>query len=209
MKDKIGQIMRKTYSYWWVDGIVETTMGFFFIVLAGYNYLIESVSINQTVSMILAIAQPLLFLACWFAYGRLVKWVKEHITYRRTGYVAFQPKNRKNRVVRGVIGGVLGFGIALVVTYIGPEVLKINSLLIVGSLLALVTLFLAFWYGITRLFVLAVIEFGLGLWISRLPLDADLRSILLMACIGAVWLLSGLIVFVRYLLRTKPNPEDA
>lgn len=209
MKDKIGQIMRKTYSYWWVDGIVETTMGFFFIVLAGYNYLIESVSINQTVSMILAIAQPLLFLACWFAYGRLVKWVKEHITYRRTGYVAFQPKNRKNRVVRGVIGGVLGFGIALVVTYIGPEVLKINSLLIVGSLLALVTLFLAFWYGITRLFVLAVIDFGLGLWISRLPLDADLRSILLMACIGAVWLLSGLIVFVRYLLRTKPNPEDA
>jgi len=209
MKDKIGQIMRKTYSYWWVDGIVETAMGFFFIVLAGYNYLIESVSINQTVSMILAIAQPLVFLACWFAYGRLVKWVKEHITYRRTGYVAFQPKNRKNRVVRGVIGGVLGFGIALVVTYIGPEVLKINSLLIVGSLLALVTLFLAFWYGINRLFVLAVIEFGLGLWISRLPLDADLRSILLMACIGAVWLLSGLIVFIRYLLRTKPNPEDA
>lgn len=41
MKDKIGQIMRKTYSYWWVDGIVETAMGFFFIVLAGYNYLIE------------------------------------------------------------------------------------------------------------------------------------------------------------------------
>lgn len=89
-----------------------------------------------------------------------MKWVKEHITYRRTSYVAFQPKNRKNRVVRGIIGGVLGFGIALVVTYIGHEVLKINSLLIVGSLLALVTLFLAFWYGINRLFVLAVIEFG-------------------------------------------------
>jgi hypothetical protein len=43
----------------------------------------------------------------------------------------------------------------------------------------------------------------------RLALEADLRSILLMACIGGVWFLSGLITFALYLARTKPGQEEA
>jgi hypothetical protein len=76
-------------------------------------------------------------------------------------------------------------------------------------LLALVTLFLAFWYGVNRLFVVALAEFGLGLWISGLSMNADLRSILLMAAIGGVWLISGLAAFITYIVRTKPEQEDA
>ena len=208
MKDKIGQVIRKTYSYWWVDGMAEIGMGFFFGILAGYNYLIESLPIGKTLGILMAIAEPLVFVACWFGYGRLVKWVKGVFTYRRTGYVAYQTKNRKRRTVGAVIGGVLGFSIALIINYIGPEVLKINSLTMIGSLLALVTLFLAIWYGINRLFVVAVAEFGLGLWASSLALDTDLQSILLMAAIGGIWLLSGLAAFVSYLMKTKPEQED-
>jgi hypothetical protein len=208
MKDKIGQVIRKTYSYWWVDGMAEIGMGLFFGILAGYNYLIESLPLSKIPGILMAVAEPLVFVACWFGYGRLVKWVKEHITYHRTGYVAYQPKNRKNRTLRAIIGGVLGFGIALIINYIGPEVLKIDSLIIIGSLMALVTLFLAIWYGINRLFVVAVAEFGLGLWVSSLALDADLQSILLMAAIGGIWLLSGLAAFVSYLMKTKPEQED-
>jgi len=209
MKDKIGQIMRKTYSYWWVDGMAEMGIGLFFGILAAYNYLIETLPLSATVSLLMAIAQPLVFLACWFGYGRLARWVKERFTYRRTGYVAYQPKNRKNRAVRALVGFVMGFGMALTVTFIGPEVLKIDSLVMVGGLLALVTLFLATWHGVNRLFVVAVTEFVLGLWGSRLALEADLRSILLMACIGGVWFLSGLITFALYLARTKPGQEEA
>jgi hypothetical protein len=209
MKNKIEQIIRKTYGYWWVDGMAEIAMGLFFGALSGYYYLMVKLPLSDTQSLIMAIAEPFFFVLCWFLYGRLVKWIKEHITYRRTGYVAFQTKSRKNRVFRAIIGGVLGFGMALVVTYIGPEVLKINSLIMVGSLLALVTLFLAFWYGVNRLFVVALAEFGLGLWISGLSMNAELRSILLMAAIGGVWLISGLAAFITYIVRTKPEQEDA
>lgn len=209
MKDKIGQIMRKTYSYWWVDGMAEMGIGLFFGILAAYNYLIETLPLSAAASLLMAIAQPLVFLAGWFGYGRLVRWVKERFTYRRTGYVAYQPKNRKNRAVRALVGFVMGFGMALTVTFIGPEVLKIDSLVMVGGLLALVTLFLAIWHGVNRLFVVAVAEFVLGLWSSRLALEADLRSILLMTCIGGVWFLSGLVAFALYLARTKPGQEEA
>lgn len=205
MKDKIEQVIRKMYSYWWVDGMAEIGLGLFFAVLAGYNYLIEQIPEGKSIGMVLAIAEPLLFLVCWFGYGRLVRWVKEHFTYRRTGYVAYQTKNRKSRVVRAIIGGVLGFAMSMVITYIGPQVLKVNSLIMVGSLLALVTLFLAVWYRINRLFILAVMEFGLGLVASSLPLGSDLQSILLMACIGAGWFVSGLAAFMVYLLKTKPE----
>jgi len=208
MNDKIKQIMRKTYSYWWVDGMADLAMGLFFGALAGYNYLMVTLPLRRTMVLILAIAEPLFFIACWLLYGRLVRWVKEHITYRRTGYVAYQPKPKKERAKRAVIGGVLGFVMALTITFIGPQVFKFDSVIMVGVLLGLVTLFLAYTNGVKRLYLLAPFEMAAGCWVSTLLMDAELKSILLMALIGVGWLLSGLIAFVRYLVKTKPLPED-
>ena len=208
MKDKIGQIMRKTYGYWWVDGLAEIGMGLMFGILGGYNYLLITLHLSTTASMSMAFGEPLVFLACWFAYGRLVRWTKERLTYRRTGYVAYQQKNRQDRTKRAIISAVLGITMALTVTYIGPEVLKINSLVMICGVMALVTLFLAIWHGVNRLILLAVVQFALGLWVSTLPLEPELGSTLLMAAIGAVWLLSGIIVFIIYLVRTKPVGEE-
>jgi len=208
MRDEIGQIVRKTYSYWWVDGMVEIGMGLFFGMLSGYNYLLTTLPLNPTAGAIMAIMEPLFFVACWFGYGRLVRWVKKTITYRRTGYVAYQPRNRRVRTKRAIISGILGFGMALLVTYIGPEILKISVQFIVGGVLALVTFFLAFRHGINRLLVVAAAEFALGLWTSTLPMDSELCSILLMTSIGAVWLISGIGAFIVYLFHTKPSQEE-
>jgi len=208
MKDKIGQIMRKTYGYWWVDGLADTGMGLMFGVLGGYNYLLITLPLSTTASIIMSFGEPVVFLACWFGYGRLVKWVKERLTYRRTGYVAYQKKQRKDRVKRAILSAVLGFCMALTVSYIGPEVLKINSLVMVGGVLALVTLFLAIWHGVNRLFLVATAQFALSLWISSLPIVPELGSTLLMGAIGTVWLISGIITFIVYLVRTKPVREE-
>lgn len=208
MEDKIGKIMRKTYGYWWVDGLAEIGMGLMFMILGGYNYLLIKLQLSTTASIFMAFGEPVIFLVCWFSYGRLVRWTKERLTYLRTGYVAYQQKNRKDRTKRAIISGILGLSVALTVTYIGPEILKINSLIMVVGVLALVTLFLAIWHGVNRLILLAVVQFALGLWVSTLPLAPELASTLLMAAIGAVWLLSGIIVFIIYLLRTKPVQEE-
>jgi len=207
MKNRIGQTIRKTYGYWWVEGMMDLAMGLFFGALAGYNYLMMTLALNKTMGLIMAIIEPLFFIACWYLYGRLVRWVKEHITYRRTGYVAYQPKPKKERTKRAVIGGVLGFVMALTITFIGPQVFKIDSAIMVGMLLGLVTLFLAYTNGVKRLYLLAPFEMAAGCWVSTLLMDAELRSIFLMAIIGVGWLLSGLIAFVRYLVKTKPLGE--
>ncbi|NMB60729.1 MAG: hypothetical protein GYA18_00135 [Chloroflexi bacterium] len=207
MNDKIKQIMRKTYGYWWVDGMADLALGLFFGALASYSYLMVTLPLSKTMGLIMAIAEPLFFIACWWLYGRLVKWVKEHITYRRTGYVAYQPKPKKERARRAVIGGVLGFVMALSVTFIGPQLFKVDSVIMVGVLLGMVTLFLAITNGVKRLYLLAPIEMGAGWWVSTLLMDAELKSIFLMALIGVGWLLSGLIAFVRYLVKTKPLQE--
>ncbi len=208
MKDKIGQIMRKTYGYWWVDGLAEIGMGLMFAILGGYNYLLITLPLTTAASIFLSFGEPLVFLVCWFGYGRLARWTKERLTYRRTGYVAYQQKNRKDRTKRAIISAVLGISMALTVTYIGPEMLKVNSLVMVGGLMALVTLFLAIWHSVNRLILIAAVQFALGLWISSFPIEPGLGSTLLMAAIGAVWLLSGIIVFIIYLVRTKPVEEE-
>ena len=208
MDNKIKQVIRKTYGYWWVDGILDIAMGLLFGGLAGYNYVMTSVPLEKPWNVVLAIAEPIFFVIFWLLYGRLVKWVKEHITYRRTGYVAYQNKKKKDRVLRAVVGGVLGFLMAITVTYIGPEVLKIDSALVVGFLLALVSLFLAYSYGINRLFLVALMEFGVGWYVSTLSLAEEPKSTLLMALIGAIWLVSGISAFIFYILRTKPIDEE-
>ena len=208
MINKIGQIMRKTYGYWWVDGITEIGMGLFFILLSGYNYLLATLPLSPTAEILMAVMEPLFFLACWFGYARLVRWIKETITYRRTGYVAFQPKSRKERSKRAMISAILGFSMALLITYIGPEILKISAQLIIGSVMAAITLFLAFRNGINRLLIVGAAEFALGLWTSTLPFDPELLPVLLMGLIGAVWLLSGMCAFIAYIVRTKPKQEE-
>lgn len=208
MDNKIKQVIRKTYGYWWVDGMLDIAMGLLFGGLAGYNYVMTSVPLKEPWNMVLAIAEPIFFVIFWLLYGRLVKWVKEHITYRRTGYVAYQVKKKKDRALRAVVGGVLGFLMAITVTYIGPEILKIDSALVVGFLLALVSLFLAYSYGIGRLFLVALAEFGVGWYVSTLSLAEEPKSTLLMALIGAIWLVSGSSAFILYILRTKPIEEE-
>lgn len=207
MKNRIGQTVRKTYGYWWVEGMMDLAMGLLFGGLAGYNYLMMKLPLSKPWSVVLMIAEPLFFVLFWLLYGRLVKWVKEHITYHRTGYVTYQTKKKKDRILRAVVGGVLGFFMAITVTFIGPEVLKIDSVIMIGCLLALVTLFLAYSYGLNRLFLLALAEFGAGWWVSGLTLDSELKYTLLMAVIGAGWLVSGLATFVLYLIKTKPLEE--
>ncbi len=208
MKNKIGQIMRKTYGYWWVDGLIEIGVGLIFGILGGYNYLLITLPLNTTTSILMAFGEPAIFIACWFGYGRFVRWTKERLTYRRTGYVAYQPKDCKERKNRVALSAFLGVSMGLLVTFVGPVLLKVSSLVMVSGLLALVTLFLAIWHGVNRLLIVAAAQFLLGLWLSTTSMESGLASSLLMAAIGAVWLVSGLCAFIAYIIHTKPNQEE-
>jgi len=59
MKNKIEQIIRKTYGYWWVDGMAEIAMGLFFGALSGYYYLMVKLPLSDTQSLIMALAEAL------------------------------------------------------------------------------------------------------------------------------------------------------
>ena len=207
MKDTIGQIMRKTYAYWWVDGTMDMALGLLFTGLAGYNYLMVGLPLSKTWGVILGIGQPIIFVLFWLFYGRFVRWIKEHYTYRRTGYVAYQPKKKKRRAQSAVIGGVLGIFMALMVTYIAPEILEVEPMLMVGCVMAVITLYLGYWYGVNRFFIVALLEFGSAFWISSLNMDGELKSIVVMAAIGATWIISGVATFVVY-LRKNIECED-
>ena len=208
MKDTIGQIMRKTYAYWWVDGTMDMALGLLFLGLAGYNYLMIRLLLSKTCGLILGIGQPIVFVLFWLFYGRFVRWIKEHYTYRRTGYVAYQPQKKKRRSQSAVIGGVLGIFMALMVSYIAPEILKIEPMLMVGCVMTVITLYLGYWYGVNRFFIVAPLEFGLAFWISSLTMDGELKSIAVMAAIGAVWTLSGVVTFIFYLAKHRTAGEQ-
>ena len=101
----------------------------------------------------------------------------------------------------------MGILMALMVTYIAPEILKVEPMLIAGCVMAVITLYLGYWYGVNRFFIVAPVEFGLALWISSLSMDGELKSIAVMAAIGATWIISGLATFIFYLLRNR-TPEE-
>ncbi len=114
---------------------MDLAMGLLFGGLAGYSYVMIKLPLSKPWSIVLMIAEPLIFILFWLLYGHLVRWVKEHITYRRTGYVVYQPKPKKERARRAVIGGVLGVVMALTVTVVGPQVFKVDSVIMWGNCL--------------------------------------------------------------------------
>ena len=85
MTEQMDKIVKETYRYFYVDGLVETAVGLLFaligMVLAGWAGFEEGSWLLKTAVIIL----PILIIGGTFGIKWLVGNLKERITYPRTG----------------------------------------------------------------------------------------------------------------------------
>jgi len=204
MKDPIAAMTQRIQRYWYIDGLYELSMGGFFF-LFWLIYAAASRLSAWGLGWLVPVSQVVLVVGAAWLVSRIVKQLKERLTYPRTGYVAYPQKKGKDRVLRIVISGGIALALSTFITTLA-RVPAYNSWLplISGVLIALAMLFIGYRFNLTRFFVLAAYDVAIGWAASSAALEDDQKFALFFCLLGAGFIVSGGLTLIRYLRSTQP-----
>lgn len=203
--DPIKEATRRTERYWYEDGLWEISFGLVYAALAVFYFFTQSIGWSGPQSLILPFLQIGVMLGTFWAAGKMVKYLKEHITYPRTGYVSYRkpaPRSRASKIaITAAVSAVTAALVAIVASFstMQDQMPFIISLPMAGALV-----YLGHRFGLVRMYVIAVLMVLAGYAFSMLALGGDLVIALFFGALAALLIFSGLITFALYLLRTKP-----
>jgi len=198
MNNDLDNVIQRTRKYWFVDGIVEISVGSLFLILALYFYLQSRLPAGSLLLIGLQVGFVLLLFGGIFLSRYLVNKLKTRLTIPRTGYVSYKRASRKQRLVSiGVVFLIAGFNAVLfLITPISVAWIPAISGLIVGSL----WLVSAIRVGLLRFYLQSILAYMLGVILSLLSFEIYLGLALFYGILGCVLVLSGgwtLAVYLR------------
>lgn len=203
MPQNIDQVVRRTYRYFYDDGLAEIAIGLLFMAVGGVLLLWATIDSPSLLGLALAIGLPLVILGGTFLLKSGIRRLKERLTYPRTGYVAYRQKEPAH-------GRWLVMAVALLLAIAGliwPSFLG-RMQIAVGGLLGTVLFFLGYRVGLWRFYVDGVLALILGFGLALLGLDEVLSTALTFLGAGLALLVGGVLTLISYLNR-HPKIDEA
>jgi hypothetical protein len=207
MNTNMNKTQLRTIQYWFEDGIVEITVGILLMLLAAFFY-IDAIMPDSLMTSLFFGSFVLVLLGSFYVAGKVITWLKEHITYPRTGYVSYRQKgNRKRRMMLAL---VIGMAVAAMLAFIvinrpfGLNIMPIAT----GMVIALVSGLIGFRTGLPRFYTLAAFGLVLGTSITVSGIGGSLGLAMLYAAAGLAYLCVGLLTLNHY-LQMNPTPAEA
>lgn len=203
--DPLKDVTRRTERYWYEDGLWEISFGLVYASLAALYWFTQGLNWSGPQSLILPFAQIFVMLGTFWLAGRMIKYLKEHITYPRTGYVSYRkpaPRSRAASIaITAVVSALTAALVAMVASFstMQDRMPFIISLPMAGALI-----YLGHRFNLLRMYVIAALMVLAGYVVSMLAPGGDLVIALFFGVLAALLIISGLITFALYLLRTKP-----
>jgi hypothetical protein len=197
MADKIDDIVKQTYRYYYEDGLVEMAVGLLFIACGLVLFAWQGIGSSPLVTLLLVVGLPAVVIGGAFLVKRLVQNLKRRVTYPRTGYVAYrrgEPTNSRWFLLAGVL-------VLIVASFFLPDILN-QMQAVVGALLAIILSILGYRLGIWRFYLLGVAALFIGIATAVFLDDELVGAALTFAASGLLLFLSGGLVFLSYLRRT-------
>jgi hypothetical protein len=203
MTTSINNLTRRTYQYWYNDGLTELAAGTL-ILLIGLINLILALLNSSTLNQMALILQPLVLVGGYFALNGIIKPLKERYVYPRTGYVAYrQPEGKRLLLLRGV-AVVLAMIIAMTAAFLLRIVKEAWLPAFVGLFLALLMTYLGFKIGLVRFIILAGFTILLGLVTAWLQLNDLYAKAFIYSGFGLALVVSGGLTLWHYFHSTQP-----
>lgn len=208
MPDELKKPQLRAIQYYYVDGAFEFGMGGLCLLLAAYFYF-QNVLRDTALGEMLITLFILIVIGGGWLINRLVRWLKERITFPRTGYVSYRRDQEQKRGVRIAVGGGVGMLISALVGWMvihRPAALDWMPLL-TGLLFGFVIALFAWRTQLARFYVLAVISLALGIALSVLGLEEWSGVTVYYGAMSLVLLFTGACVLRTY-LRHNPAPQE-
>ncbi len=204
MSDQIQDWTKRTQRYWYVDGLAEIGAGLT-ILMVGLCYLIFTfLHPSSLKNLILGLGLPVFIIGLAVFVRRIVRLLKEKITFPRTGYVSYrrvEPRRKINSILVAILtASVLGLIIYLSRTWVKLQWLTSIS----GLFAALLILLIAYRIRLIRFFILAIYTCSVGLLASLVTVLGPFSNEFFLICLGLGWIVSGSVTLARYLHSTMP-----
>lgn len=226
--DELDRAMRRTYRYWYEDGLAEIAAGGSFLVgglILSLIYLIAAHPPESPLA-VLALVGVIIFALLGTTlisklFSRIVTAVKNRITYPRTGYVAYHPAPvKQGGLVRRLALASVAFVLCMVfsaalsaaVVALRPPDWVFSMAMVQGVVIGIALFGLGWRLRVVRFQLMAGVSVlaGIAIALSIPPSEADVNArsgVIYFAIMGIILIASGLITLVRYLRRTEPAEE--
>ncbi len=207
MVEEIEGAIRRPRQYWFDDGLTEIIAG---VILAavGLFFAIEAgAGPSSPLARLSAPGLPILVLLAYFAGGRALRWLKERVTYPRSGFVAYRRQPRHRPWLAAVAGAAIAA--AIVMAFRGaPSSLRWIPFMD-GLAVAVFLAFMAYQATVRRFYGLALVSVGLGLLASGLFADETAGTAVYFGMMGLALGISGALGLRRYLAVTSLPTTNA
>ena len=199
MNTNLKSLQKKALQYWWIDGLAELGFAIEMIIIGLYFVLLQQIHSEPWTVIAASVGMPLVFLVTFFSAGKVVLYVKEKITFPRTGYVRYPKRKAVSRKRRIIVGLVIGFVTAVTVN-LAREFLGVNAQWIVVALIMMMgMIYIGYLVEVYRYYVIGVLIFLWGISMIWMTIPSGYEYAWLFGGIGLINLISGLAVFLRYL----------
>ena len=205
MKTKLRAI-----QYYYIDGTFEFTFGGLCLLLAGFFFIQAAVPENLSANL-LSLALMVVIPLGAILINHLIKRFKEQVTYPRTGYVAYQSSQGRQRRVRLAlkIGVSLLVG-GVVAVFITRTPKSLDWMAALTSLVfGLVLAFIGFRSGLSRFYLLGFLVLLSGMVLSSLGYGNISGLALFYGLTSLILFSSGGITLWAYIHHNPPADEAA
>jgi MFS family permease len=207
MNENLEKIERRTIQYFFNDGLTEIALGLFFLLFGAYFFGQTVLPKDSALAQVLDVSLVLIIVAAGFLLGRFIGFLKNRLTYPRTGYVAYKkkPASPSRKRIAAIIAAVIAVALSALTAAAPSFRLWLPALN--GFLLGFVVFL--FWRrtGVFRFLVLAGVSALVGIGVALAGV-ADIMGVsLYYALFGAAILISGLLAFAGYWRRSRTEPE--
>lgn len=209
MKDNASDVEQRVKRYWYVDGFGELVGGGgMCLILALYFSAQQYLGDDSLISGLLQASLVLVLLGGMFLVRRLISAAKLRVTYPRTGYVEYRA-SEKNRLVTGILSGVVGMVMAMTFIFIVRQFNQIDAMVAVsGVVMGVILLVKQVWTTkVKRFYILSVMAliYGAVLSVSGFPRGYNLG--LFYALMSLSFVISGGLTLKKY-LNENPLQSD-
>jgi hypothetical protein len=210
MNDDLKEPKLRATQYFYEDGSSELAFGGLCLLLAIYFYA-QAIYTGSWFAALLSGIGILVLIGGGYLANRLVRTLKERLTYPRTGYVSYRPGRKMQRGVRIAIifaASALVAGLLALFFAGSPDRLDLMPVmagLVFGAAIA--------WIGhraaLQRFYLLGLLSLLIGAGVSVSGLSANLDLTIFYGALSLVLFTSGGITLWRYIRHNPASKEGS
>jgi hypothetical protein len=208
-EQKIQTVIRNTQRRWFEDGLWEIAFGCANLLLGLYFLFIVAFDLETRWGSWLALAQVLVVLGVFGGLRFGVSFLKERLTFPRTGFVTYrrpeQAERRRRAFLRGFLAGGVGAGVAVIVGLTSSPNLAAG---LTALILAGVCFYMGVRFGLTRYAIVAFITLLLGVALTQFQFGDEGSLAVLFCGFGLTLSVAGGLTLASFLHRTHPVKEQ-